>query len=342
MKICVISTNIMPCPPVGYSGLEMLAWQIAKGLGEKGHQILLVAPKGSIATKNVELHETTLGESEKQSYSGYWNRLNNFDCIIDHSWQKYSYFLKMEGNLKCPILGVTHAPINTMYSSPPPVDKPCFVSISQDQANHTVEHLKCQSRVAYNGIDVDFYKPLNHIKKSERYLFLARISTIKGPDIALRVAERCGIGLDIVGDDTMTGEPQLVQTIKQHSNLLPNMRYIGPQSREQCVRWFNYGKALLHPNLNFREPFGLAPLEAQLCGTPVIAWNNGAMNETICHGETGFIVNSEIEMENLIKSNAVSTLNPKRCREWASQFSYDRMINRYEELCNEAIQTGGW
>ena len=47
LKICVISSTVLHCPPKGYSGLEMLAWQIAEGLKDKGHDVMLVAPRGS-------------------------------------------------------------------------------------------------------------------------------------------------------------------------------------------------------------------------------------------------------------------------------------------------------
>ncbi|RUV93422.1 glycosyltransferase, partial [Mesorhizobium sp. M1A.F.Ca.IN.020.04.1.1] len=40
------------------------------------------------------------------------------------------------------------------------------------------------------------------------------------------------------------------------------------------------------------EPFGLAPIEAMACGTPVIAWNCGALPELIDQGVTGFVVDS--------------------------------------------------
>lgn len=338
LKICVISTTIIHCPPKGYSGLEMLAWQIAEGLQAKGHDVTLVAPRGS--TSAATLHETTLGESESQAYSGYWQKLPGFDVIIDHSWEKWSYILKMEGRLPTPILGVLHAPVETMYSSAPPVPFPCMVCISNDQATACSSHLKCASRVAYNGVDVNFYKN-SKIKRNDRYLFLARISTIKGPHIAVDVANNCKIPLDLVGDDKLTGEPELVNSIKSKCAISPNLRYIGPQNRDECVTWLNTNKAMLHPNKHYREPFGLAPVEAQLCGMPVIAWDNGAMRETIKHGETGFLVQSQEEMELLIKENAVSQIKPKKCMEWARQFSYDNMINRYEELCHEAIN-GGW
>lgn len=339
MKICVISTTVIPCPPSGYAGLEMISWLTANGLQAKGHDVTLIAPKGSKTTAN--LHETTLMEQEKQAYSGYWNKLPKFDAIIDHSWEKWSYILKMEGKLKAPILGVCHAPIHTMYMTPPPVEKPCLVCISQDQADGCKEHLKKDAEVCYNGVDVDFYSNKNR-KRNDRYLFLARISTIKGPDIATRVAVKTGVGLDIVGDDKFTNEPQLAQAIKGECFLNPKLRYVGPQNREDCATWFNTNKAMLHPNKIFREPFGLAPVESQLCGMPVIAWDNGAMRETVKHGETGFIVKSEEEMIDLISNDAVSSIKAKDCQEWARKFSYENMVDRYEELAIKAVDTGGW
>lgn len=347
MRIGIVSSTILTCPPMdasgkqAYGGLEMLAWQQAKGLGEKGHKILLVAPRGSTATKNVELHETTQGEPEELAWRYYREKLTAFDVICDHSWQKWSVISRMDGTLKCPSLLWLHAPINTMYGSAPPIDKPCFVSISKDQAAHVKEHLKHEAKVCYNGVDTQHYQPLNK-PRNNRYLFLARMSSIKGPDIAVDVAKKCKVGLDLIGDDKITGEPDLMKKLQESCALTPGLRYVGPQSREQCAMWFNTNKALLHPNKRFREPFGLAPVEAQLCGMPVIAWRNGAMSETVDNGNTGFIVNSEEEMENLIKEDAVMTIKPEHCREWGMQFSYENMINRVEELCLEAVNSGGW
>ena len=48
---------------------------------------------------------------------------------------------------------------------------------------------------------------------------------------------------------------------------------------------------LLHP-ISFEEPFGLSVAEAMMCGTPVIAFNRGAMKELIVDGKTGFLVHT--------------------------------------------------
>ena len=141
MKICVISTPVFRTGltgTIGYSGLEHLAWQRAKGLAELGHQVALVAPDGS-ECPGVQVipcgPERQI--SEQDAYSKYWQFLPQFDAIIDESWQKWSFSLKREGKLNAPILGVCHAPVDTMFSTPPrPVEKPCFVCISEDQAVH--------------------------------------------------------------------------------------------------------------------------------------------------------------------------------------------------------------
>ena len=313
----------------------MLSYQQAEGLAKRGHHVLLVAPKESAPPPGVVLHGLTLGEPEKSAYSGYWQRLQCYDAIIDNSWQKWSYILKAEDRLKAPVLGVLHAPVHTMYQSPPPVDKPCFVAISKDQSIAVAEFLDREARVCYNGVDPEFYRSRGGRKRNSRYLFLARMSSIKGPHVAIELARDLKFGLDLVGDDTITTEPQYKEYLKAHS--INGISYIGPQTRDQCVGWFTANKALLHMNLRYREPFGLAPVEAQLCGMPVIAFGNGAMAETVKHGETGFIVHSKAEVADLIKSDAVSSIQPEQCREWAMQFTVDKMISRWEELILQAI-----
>lgn len=341
MKIVVVSTPVFQCPPPGYSGLEFLAWQQARGLAKKGHEVALIAPEGSHCEGATIIPIGPPGNwDERRAYSTYWQELPKYDCVIDHSWSKWAYILKAEGRLKAPILAVCHAPVQTMYQSLPPVDKPCFVCISQDQANHFQALFSRDARVAYNGVDMTYYSPLG-IKRSNRFLFLARFSTIKGPEIAQDVCIECNEGLDLIGDTSITGEPEYFERCKKKADG-KQIKIIGGVPRGETVWWYNQARALLHPNKLFREPFGLAPVESQLCGCPVLCWDYGAMRETVKHGETGFLVKSQDDMVQIIKSRALDGLDRNKCREWASQFSVERMIDRYVALCEEAVTTGGW
>ena len=345
MRITVISTPVFQLGSIGlcgYGGLEQIAWECARGLAAKGHEVSLVAPDGSECPGVTMLHCGPAGRvDERFAYNKYWEKLLEVDVVIDHSWQKCSYLLKMEQRLKAPILGVLHAPVNTMYSSLPPVENPCFVCISQDQCNHFDALFSPRTaRTCYNGIDLDFYKPAL-MRRTDRYLFLARFSSIKSPDVAQDVCIAANKGLDLVGDISITQEPQYLELIKSKADG-SLIRFVGPATRAECVLHFSKGYSLLHPTRSFREPFGLAPVEAQACGCVPVAWRYGACSETIKHGETGFLVRSVQEMIDLVKNDAVSTINRNYCREWAAQFSVQRMVNRYEELCKEALDTGGW
>ena len=359
MRIAVISTPVFPCPPVGYSGLEFLAWQQAKGLAAKGHQVALFAPDGSHCEGAVIVPIGPPGSwNEKQAYGKYWQHLlgpngeDAFDVIIDNSWQKWAFSLKLEGRIKAPLLAVCHAPVNTMHQSLPDPGMVSFVCISKDQASHFEALFSRECRYVYNGVDTSFYQPLN-VPRTNRFLFLARFSTIKGPLLAIEACKAAGVGLDLIGDTSITNEPEYLEKCKRACDG-KQIRLIGPATRSECVYWFSQAHCLLHPNFpapklghpGFREPFGLAPVEAQLCGTLVIAGNFGACRETIKHGETGWIVKS---MDDLIETIKIfggevgfRKERRERCREWASQFSIEAMVSGYEKLCQEAIQTGGW
>lgn len=349
MKICVVSTGVFAVGTTGaagYSGLEHLAWLQAKGLAEKGHEVSLVAPMGSSCPGVTIVPIGPPGQwDERTSYNAYWQHLLQQDAIIDNSWGKWSYILKQEGVLKAPVLGVCHAPVNTMFQSLPPVDKPCFVCISEDQRAHFEALFGRPARTCYNGVDPDYYRPLN-VLRTDRFLFLARFSTIKGPHLAIEACRAAGVGLDLVGDTSITNEPDYLNKCKSMADG-KRIRFVGPATRAETVRWFSQAHCLLHPNQLFREPFGLAPVESMLCGTPVIAWDHGAMRETIYKCEHfPCLVSSLDDLTRAIKIAAgggnITHLDRERARECGKQFTVQRMVDRYEELCKEALDTGGW
>lgn len=340
MKILVISTPVFQVPLSGYGGLEIIAWQTADGLAKLGHNVSLVAPEGSTCPNVTVIPNGKAGTwDEKRAFQSYHSHLNQFDVIIDHTWMKYSYMPKIEGKIKTPILGILHAPVNTMYQSLPPVEKPCMVCISQDQANHFEAIFSRPVRWSYNGIDLNFYKNIN-LKKSDRYLFLARFSTIKGPHIAINSCKKNKCGLDLIGDTSITGEPEYLKNCINAIQDAPYIKFVGPAKRGECVWWFSQAKALLHPNKLFREPFGLAPIEAMACGIPVVTWNYGAMRETVIQNETGYLVTSEEEFDEIVKENRVDSIRPEACVQQAQKFSVENMVKNYEKLCQEAIESG--
>ncbi|MGH7238209.1 MAG: glycosyltransferase, partial [Candidatus Saccharimonadales bacterium] len=93
--------------------------------------------------------------------------------------------------------------------------------------------------------------------------------------------------------------------------------------------------ALLHP-ISFNEPFGMSVAEAMLCGTPVVAFNKGAMPELIKHGKTGFLVDTVADAVEAVA--LVKNIRRKDCYKWSSsRFSSEKMVGDYLKLYKKVL-----
>jgi glycosyltransferase involved in cell wall biosynthesis len=104
-------------------------------------------------------------------------------------------------------------------------------------------------------------------------------------------------------------------------------RYIGPVAMRGKCRLLSAASCLIVPSLA-PETSSLVAREALACGTPVVAFANGALPEVVRQGETGFLVQHQDELPDAIR--ACRSLDPERCRGIAGQrFSPDRMVEDY-------------
>ena len=77
-------------------------------------------------------------------------------------------------------------------------------------------------------------------------------------------------------------------------------------------------------------------LEAFACGTPVVAFPNGALPEVVEHGRTGFLVRDVQEMAEAMR--LAETLDPEECRAAArARFSVERMVEGYFALYRRMV-----
>jgi glycosyltransferase involved in cell wall biosynthesis len=97
--------------------------------------------------------------------------------------------------------------------------------------------------------------------------------------------------------------------------------------------------ALLHP-INFTEPFGLSVVEAQACGTPVVAFNKGSMPEVIQDGVTGYLV-ADIPAA-VQQVQRISNIRRIDCRSWVEErFSRERMVQDYLKVYQQILDNPG-
>jgi glycosyltransferase involved in cell wall biosynthesis len=111
--------------------------------------------------------------------------------------------------------------------------------------------------------------------------------------------------------------------------------WVGEITERQKDEFLGNAYALLFP-IDWPEPFGLVMIEAMACGTPVIAYEGGAVGEVIEQGRTGFVVT---ELEDAIEAvRRVPDLSRARSREiFEERFTVTRMANDYLKVYMHVI-----
>jgi len=167
--------------------------------------------------------------------------------------------------------------------------------------------------------------------------FLGRISPEKRPDRAIAIAKRTGHKLRIAAKvdqtDTSYFHEQIEPLLRD-----PLVEFIGEIGEREKSAFLGDAAALLFP-IDWPEPFGLVLIEAMACGTPVIAWRRGAVEEIVDDGVTGFIVANEDDAVAAICGLAKINRQAVR-RTFEQRFTARTMAHNYLELYRRTLKIG--
>jgi len=296
MKIAQISPLMEAVPPKLYGGTERIVSYLADELANMGHDVTLFASGDSVTTARLEPvwpRALRLDPTIRDHLAPHFvmlqtiaDRADEFDIIHSHvDYLGYAvlqrigvpFVTTLHGRLDLPEL----VPLYHAYGKVP------VVSISDSQreplphANYvaTVHH-GLPERLLLPGFGTGGY-----------LAFIGRISPEKGPDAAVRIAAKAGMKLKIAAKVDAVDREYFTSQIEP---LLaaPNVEYIGEINDADKSAFLGNAAGLIFP-IAWREPFGLAMIEAMACGTPVIAFGRGSVPEVIDDGVTGFIVDDE-------------------------------------------------
>ena len=339
----IVSNPFIPVPPPTYGGLERVVFDLAVGLHELGLDVAVACPSESKLPRGVE--HINIGpskysvqqnwiEAEKEAYEHYRPRLGDFGIIHDHSWYGWPYIAKME-NPSLSILHTHHGHLN--WKTPPPFRYPNLVGISQYMAATYNTQLGVATRCVYNGVALEDY-PFNE-SQGTRLICLGRMAKFKQPHVALDVAKRAGIPIDVVGGDRFVDDFEYVKRVKEmcEDN---RARYVGEVTHEVKLEYLRNSRALLVCS-RMGEPFGLVAVEALSCGRPVICLNDGALGEIVAPS-AGFVCQTPDEMVTILKSGQDRLIKPEDCRRRAEQFSKQKMSQEYEKLYKDILRGDEW
>lgn len=369
LKIAQLSTPFISVPPPNYGGTELVAYHITEGLVARGHDVTLFAPGDSITSAKLfsAFDKALFYEQMEQLFSPlairlFWThslpvlyhavspfeQAEKFDVIHNHIHYLGLFFSSL---INKPTVHTYHGDLSTAVQSP--IERMILEKYKNCYWTAISETQKRNCPIKLNFVDVIHHGvPLEKFAYQETpqnyMIWLGRVTPKKGITQAIEVAKKTGKKLVIAGVVHKRDQEFFSQEIKpQIDNQL--ISFIGPLEFAKKIDFFKNAKLLLYP-VTWEEPFGLVMVEAMACGTPVVAYANGAVTEIVKDNETGFLIGSNNQANFTIKKSGVEGLieavNTIYDLDFASyknfrqasrarveqKFTVEKMVEKYEKV----------
>jgi len=211
-------------------------------------------------------------------------------------------------------------------STAPRVD--LFVANSQHVARRIWKTYRRRAEVIYPPVDVDRFTLQS--EKESFYLTMSRLVPYKRIDLIVQAfSEMPDKELVVIGDG-----PEY-DAIERKAG--PNVTMLGYQPDDAVTYYMENARAFVFAA---EEDFGIVPVEAQACGTPVIAYGRGGTQETVIPGTTGVFF-AEQDTEHIKAAVAEferiePQLNPEEIRAQAERFSVSVFRDAFTQLVHTA------
>ncbi len=335
MRIGLLAPPWTPVPPPLYGGIELVIDQLARGLAAAGHDVTLFTTGDStcpvhrlwVLDEADGFRIGTAVPEMRHAIHGY-KALADQDVIHDHTVFGPFYSDRFPS---IPVVTTIHGPLNEelsdLYSDLSP--RVAIVAISHAQAA-ALPSLPV-ARVIHHGLDSDQF-PFGDgtgDHDGQYALFLGRMASAKGAHRAITVARKAGMRILLAAKMREDQEKQYFRE-EVEPLLGPDAIYLGEVEHALKLELLANASALLFP-IRWNEPFGMIMLEAMACGTPVLAFPEGAVPEVVEDGVTGFLCEDEEEMAAAL--HKVESLDRQKCREAVEgYFSTRRMVDEHLDL----------
>jgi glycosyltransferase involved in cell wall biosynthesis len=321
LRIAMLAPPWISVPAPGYGGVESVVSTLTEALVGRGHDVTLFCAPGSASSASVVtlLKESHPDEIERSLYEvdhvgQAFDRIDlaaggdRFDVIHDHCGFTG---LAMAGRIRTPLVHTLHGPFTAETTAfyARHGHKGTLVGISQAQLSSAPPELGLIRSIP-NPIDLRDW-PLQE-RKGDYLLWVGRMTPEKGPHRAIAAARAVDAPLVLAGVIQPGQQAFFDREVAPHIDGT-QVSFVGEVSGPVKQSLFACARGLLMP-IRWDEPFGMVMVEALACGTPVIAFPEGAARELVVDGRTGFLVENERAMADAV--GHLPRIDPRDCREW--------------------------
>lgn len=338
LRIAMIVTPYFTVPPSGYGAVEAVVAYLVDALVDRGHHVTLIGAgqHGTRAQRFFGSYEVSPGERlgellPEVMHAAYASRVLeecDVDVVHDHT---LAGPLLARGRLT-PTLATVHGPVNDELGDYYRAlgDTVRLVAISNAQRAGAPD--LSWTATVHNAVRADAF-PFRAAKENF-VLFLGRFNPDKAPHLAIEAARAAGLPITLAGKCSEPAErAYFAQEVKPR--LGPDTTLLGIVDATAKRDLLTRAACLIFP-ICWEEPFGLVPIEAMACGTPVVALRRGAVPEIVVSGRTGIVVDHPGELVGAITQ--ARALDPAACREHVeTNFTVHAMAAGYEAAYRQAL-----
>jgi len=358
MKVAMIAPMVSAIREPQRGGSQVFVSDLARGLAARGHHVHLYAASGS-EVPGVEVIDTGVDHEAMQAtlyrasggaagprspaaeraFAGVYDAVRGeaYDVVHNHAFDAPA--VTHASTARAPVVHTLHLPpeatvADALRDAARRDPAPTVAGVSTFQAN-------AWRRVIPVDAILPPHIPTRIIPWSptagDGAVFAGRLSPEKGAAEAIEIALAAGIRIDVYGDSY---DPDYTreQIDPRHGD--PGVLVHPGVARRTLWNAMARAAVVLCP-ARWDEPFGMVAAEAQACGTPVVAFRRGALDEIIADGVTGLMVAPD-DIEAGVEATVRTTeLSRSACRQHAeSHLDLELTLDAHEQLYKRVAGAG--